>query len=89
MFWLKCDPDISVLCLQTTSFPELAKFFTVGTLVQCSVLELEGSKPGQKKIKLSLDPKDVNSGLGKSSLKPGMVGRRIKKQLVVFHTVTA
>ncbi|KAJ7376224.1 hypothetical protein OS493_036047 [Desmophyllum pertusum] len=58
---------------EMTSFPELAKFFTVGSLVQCSVLELEGSKPGQKKVKLSLDPKDVNSGLNKSSLKQGMV----------------
>jgi len=46
------------------------------------VLELEGSKPGQKKVKLSLDPKDVNSGLSKSSLKPGMVGRRIFKQFL-------
>lgn len=68
--------------MQTTSFPELAKFFSVGTLVQCSVLELEGSKPGQKKVKLSLDPKEVNSGLSKSSLKPGMVGRRIKLILI-------
>lgn len=50
--------------------------------MQCSVLELEGSKPGQKKIKLSLDPKDVNSGFSKSSLKPGMVGIRIKKGLI-------
>ncbi|KAL9983734.1 hypothetical protein ACROYT_G005955 [Oculina patagonica] len=58
---------------ETTSFPELAKFFTVGSLVQCSILELEGSKPKQKKVKLSLDPKDVNSGLSKSSLKQGMV----------------
>ena len=41
--------------------------------MQCSVSELEGSKPGQKKIKLSLDPKEVNSGLSKSSLKQGMV----------------
>jgi len=56
-----------------TSFPELGKFFTIGSLVQCSVSELEGSKPGQKKIKLSLDPKEVNSGLSKSSLKQGMV----------------
>lgn len=61
--------------MQTTGFPELAKFFTVGSLVQCSILELEGSKPKQKKVKLSLDPKDVNSGLNKSSLKQGMVGR--------------
>ncbi|CAH3149742.1 unnamed protein product, partial [Porites evermanni] len=56
-----------------TNLPELGKFFTTGCLVQCSVLELEGSKPGQKKIKLSLEPKEVNSSLSKSSLKPGMV----------------
>ena len=56
-----------------TSFPELGKFFATGSLVQSSVLELEGSKPGQKKIKLSLNPKDVNSSLSKSSLKQGMV----------------
>lgn len=55
------------------SFPELSKFFSVGSLVQCSVLELEASKPGQKKVKLSVDPKEVNSGLTKSSLKQGMV----------------
>lgn len=75
------------LGMQTTSFPELAKFFSVGTLVQCSVLELEGSKPGQKKVKLSLDPKEVNSGLSKSSLKPGMVGRRIKPILIFFYLI--
>lgn len=63
------------LLQETSGFPALAELFTVGSLVQCSILELEGAKPGQKKIKLSLDPKDVNSSLTKSSLKQGMVGR--------------
>ncbi|RMX61399.1 hypothetical protein pdam_00018294 [Pocillopora damicornis] len=57
----------------TPSFPGLAKFFTVGSLVQCSVLETEGPKPGKKKIKLSVDPKELNSGITKLSLKQGMV----------------
>ncbi|XP_022789365.1 protein RRP5 homolog [Stylophora pistillata] len=57
----------------TPSFPGLTKFFAVGSLVQCSVLETEGSKPGQRKIKLSVDPKELNSGITKSSLKQGMV----------------
>ena len=41
--------------------------------MQCNVLELEGSDQGQRKVKLSLDPKEVNSSLKKSSLKQGMV----------------
>ena len=52
--------------------------------MHCSVLELEGSKPGQKKVKLSLDPKDVNTGLSKSSLKPGMVGRRTVTNYIIL-----
>ncbi|XP_015771536.1 PREDICTED: protein RRP5 homolog [Acropora digitifera] len=56
-----------------TCFPGLHKYFKVGSLVQCNVLEIEGSDQGQRKIKLSLDPKEVNSSLKKSSLKEGMV----------------
>ena len=41
--------------------------------MQCSVLETEGPKPGKKKIKLSVDPKVLNSGITKLSLKQGMV----------------
>lgn len=41
--------------------------------MQCSVLETEGPKPGKKKIKLSVDPKELNSGITKLSLKQGMV----------------
>ena len=41
--------------------------------MQCSVLETEGPKPGKKKIKLSMDPKELNSGITKLSLKQGMV----------------
>ncbi|XP_044173478.1 protein RRP5 homolog [Acropora millepora] len=55
-----------------TCFPGLHKYFKVGSLVQCNVLEIEGSDQGQRKIKLSLDPKEVNSSLKKSSLKQGM-----------------
>ena len=64
---------LSFLSQDTPSFPGLAKFFTVGSLVQCSVLETEGPKPGKKKIKLSVDPKELNSGITKLSLKQGMV----------------
>ena len=64
---------LSFLSQDTPSFPGLAKFFTVGSLVQCSVLETEGPKPGKKKIKLSVDPKKLNSGITKLSLKQGMV----------------
>ncbi|KAK2572299.1 Protein RRP5-like protein [Acropora cervicornis] len=56
-----------------TCFPGLHKYFKVGSLVQCNVLEMEVSDQGQRKVKLSLDPKEVNSSLKKSSLKQGMV----------------
>lgn len=56
--------------------------------MQCSVLELEGSKPKQKKVKLSLDPKEVNSGLSKSSLKEGMVGKNLLTIYLIMCQLT-
>ena len=68
-----------------TCFPGLHKYFKVGSLVQCNVLEIEGSDQGQRKIKLSLDPKEVNSSLKKSSLKEGMVCVPWKIEIIMYE----
>ncbi|XP_068709241.1 protein RRP5 homolog [Montipora foliosa] len=54
-------------------FLELSMYFKVGSLVQCSVLKHEVSTSGHQRIELSLNPKEVNNGLTKLSLKQGMV----------------
>ena len=53
--------------------PSLVDLFQVGSLIPCVITDLESTKHGHKRIKLSADPKDVNKGIHPSAIREGMV----------------
>jgi len=55
-----------------TKLPDLKAMFTVGQLVQCSVLTVE-AQPARKKLDLSINPTVINSGLGQKDIQAGQI----------------
>ena len=52
---------------------KLQNYFPVGTMLKCMVVSTDSSKHGHSKIRLSINPEDVNSSLTSSSVCPNMV----------------
>lgn len=52
----------------------LSELFGVGMVVPCKLLESGTGE--EKKLELSVDPRDVNADIQPSSLHHGMVGRK-------------
>ena len=51
----------------------LQKYFSVGTLLKCVVVSTDSSKHGHSKVRLSINPEDVNSSLTPNSIHSNMV----------------
>uniref|UniRef100_A0A8C8C0K3 Protein RRP5 homolog n=1 Tax=Oncorhynchus tshawytscha TaxID=74940 RepID=A0A8C8C0K3_ONCTS len=51
----------------------LHSLFSLGMLVRCVVARLDTAKGGSVSIQLSINPKEVNKGLGTGSLKAGLI----------------
>lgn len=52
---------------------KIQKYFPVGTLLKCVIISTDSSKHGHSKIRLSINPDEVNSSLTPSSITPNMV----------------
>ena len=52
---------------------KLQNYFPIGTMLKCMVVSTDSSKHGHSKIRLSINPEDVNSSLTSSSVCPNMV----------------
>ncbi|CAB3976612.1 RRP5 homolog [Paramuricea clavata] len=52
---------------------KLQNYFPVGTLLKCVVVSTDSSKHGHSKIRLSINPEDVNSSITPNSICPNML----------------
>lgn len=52
---------------------KLHNYFPVGTMLKCVVVSTDSSKHGHSKIRLSINPENVNSSLTSNSVCPNMV----------------
>ena len=52
---------------------KLHQYFPVGTMLKCVIVSTDSSKHGHSKIRLSINPENVNSSLTSNSVCPNMV----------------
>uniref|UniRef100_A0A4W5NMU7 Protein RRP5 homolog n=1 Tax=Hucho hucho TaxID=62062 RepID=A0A4W5NMU7_9TELE len=67
------DSYTKILSDQLDSIFSLPSLFSPGKLVRCVVARLDTAKGGSVSIQLSINPKEVNKGMGTGSLKAGMI----------------
>ena len=51
----------------------LINYFPVGTILKCVVISTDSNKHGHSKIRLSINPEELNSSLTPNSIYPNMV----------------
>uniref|UniRef100_A0A8C8C6G5 Protein RRP5 homolog n=1 Tax=Oncorhynchus tshawytscha TaxID=74940 RepID=A0A8C8C6G5_ONCTS len=67
------DSYTKILSDHLDSIFSLHSLFSLGMLVRCVVARLDTAKGGSVSIQLSINPKEVNKGLGTGSLKAGLI----------------
>ena len=68
--------SVLIIILTIQDVGGLAELFRIGAPVRCRVMDTGGVGSMKRRLKLSVNPRDVNQNMSKSSLMSGMVSVR-------------